>query len=99
MPRNARGLVVRILVAGRAAQADGTLVVGAADHQRRMRMTIVALRRPLADGMAIQAARMLEDATRLDEQRTGALGLIRDRRECLGSARSEERRVGKECRS
>src|ERR1700674_5888235 len=86
MPRNARGLVVRILVAGRATQADGAFGVGAADHQRGMRMTIVALRRPLAGRVAIQAAWRLAAPTSVDEQRTRAFGLIRDRRECLGSA-------------
>src|SRR5205814_398718 len=77
--RNARGLVVRILMAARAAQADGALVVGAADHQRRMRMAVVALRRALADRMAIQTARMLENAAGLDEQRPRAFGPIGDR--------------------
>jgi hypothetical protein len=51
-----------------------------------MWMTVVALRRSLADRVAIQAARMLEDTTSLDEQRARAFGLIRDRRECLGPA-------------
>ena len=49
-------------------------------------MTVVALGRPLSDRVAIQAARMLEDPTRLHEQRAGAFGLISDRRECLGIA-------------
>jgi hypothetical protein len=51
-----------------------------------MRMTVVALRRPLADGMAVEAAWMLKHPTGLDEQRAGALGRIRDRRKCLGRA-------------
>src|SRR5258706_9751751 len=67
--RNARGLIVRALMAGRAAHADSALVVRAAYHQRGMRMSVVALGRPFADGMAIQAARMLKNANRLDEQR------------------------------
>src|SRR5712691_9898947 len=66
---NAGLLVVCILVTGRAAHGDRPLVVGTADHQRRMRMAIIALRRSLTDRMAIHATRMLQDSTRLDEQR------------------------------
>src|SRR6202165_3766940 len=69
MSGNARRLVVCILMEGRAAHADGPFVVGTTDHQRRMRMTVIALRRPLTNRVAIQAAWMLEDPTRLDEQR------------------------------
>src|SRR5213075_1904694 len=83
MAWNARLLVVGILVAGRAAHRDRPLVVGAADHQRRVRMAVVALRRPLTDRMAILAARMLQDPTRLDEQRARTFGGIRYRRERL----------------
>src|SRR6202140_3243041 len=67
-----RRLVVRILVAGRAAHADGPLVVGTADHQRGMGMTVVALRRSFADRVAIETARVLKDATGLHEQRARA---------------------------
>src|SRR5258706_775676 len=66
--RNAGLLIVRALVAGRAAHGDRALVVGTADHQRRMRMTVIALRRPLADRMAIQATWVLQDSACLDEQ-------------------------------
>jgi len=48
-----------------------------------MGMTVVALRRPLADRVAIQAPRMLENSTRLDKQCARAFGLIRNRREGL----------------
>src|SRR6266853_837421 len=51
-----------------------------------MRMTIVALRRPLADRMAIHAARMLEDPTSLDKQRAGAFRRIGKRRKRVGPA-------------
>ena len=95
---NARRLVVRGLVAGGATHPDGALVVGAAHHEGEMRMNVGALRRPLADRMAIQATRMLEDLAGLDEQGARALGSIGRGREAVGAAQvGAERHRGHRC--
>src|SRR5258705_8924760 len=64
------------LMARGTAERDRSLVVESADHQRRMRMLVLSLTRPVAGRMAIEASRMLKHPTGLDEERAGAVGLI-----------------------
>ena len=86
MAGNAGRLEVGRLVAGRAAHADGALVVGAAHDQRAVRMHVGALRRPLAHGMAVEAARVLDHLAGLDEEGARSLAPVGDRGEAVGVA-------------
>ena len=63
----------------------------AAHHQRAVRMHVGALRRSLADRMAVEAARVLDHLAGFDEQRARALGAVADRGEAVG--RAEVRRA------
>ena len=72
-PRHAGRIVVRLVVAGRAPQPGDAESVGAAPHRRLMRAAIVALPGAIVGGVAVPAARMLEDLAGLGEERDRAL--------------------------
>ena len=55
-------------------------------------MLVISLARPVACRMAVEATRMLQHATGLDEERARALRLIADR--CEGLWRTQVVRVG-----
>ena len=59
--RYSRGIVVLLAVAGKAAHACSAKAAIAPNHKRAVRMATVALQRPVARGVAIDTARMLED--------------------------------------
>src|SRR5262249_20861092 len=64
-------------VARGAALADHAAPVGAAQHVLRVRVAVVALQRRVAAGMAVLAARVLEDAAHGLERGEASLGARR----------------------
>jgi hypothetical protein len=76
--RDVPGIEVGRPVAGRAAHADGAEVVVAAHDERPMRMAVVALHGAVAGGVAVDAARVLDDLPGLGKKRDRALLVICD---------------------
>ena len=75
------GIEIRLLMADRAAPADGAEAVEPALDRRLVQPAMLALVRTIAGGVAVQAARMGEDLAELGEIGLGTLSFIGDGRE------------------
>ena len=90
--RHARFVVVRVLMARRAAQPGDSQSVSSAPYSRLMRAAIVALARAIVRDVAIPAAWMKEHLAGLDEERDRASRGVADAGEGIGAAEGGSRR-------
>src|SRR5262249_16879205 len=81
MSRHADRVEVRTRVAGRAVQSGGAVSIRTAAHGRLVEMLVGALQGTIASGMAVHAARTLQDVACRPEGGLGALPLVADPRE------------------
>ncbi len=82
---NVRRIVVLLPMTGVAAHSYRTEATIAANDERLMQVTVLALQRAIARGMAVHATRTCNDLSRLKEERDRALVLILDAVEGVGA--------------